>query len=126
MGSPISAKGGKVEIAGVEVEDVFSVSATRTNDGKEYRSSSTAGETKRLAGHNDGGVRVEFYNDEGTFSVPFVEGTIYAIEGFSDDSHSISGSYLCTSAEHNVAIGDGAIMGCAVQLDQDGAPTART
>ena len=126
MGSPISAKGGKLEVDSTELDDVFSVQITRTNDAQAYRSSSTDGETKRVAGHSDGGIRVEFYNNAGTLSVPLVEGTSYSIQGFSDDSHSITGTYFCTSVEHSVPIGDGSIVGCAAQLDQDGAPSART
>lgn len=127
MGTPIGSKGGKVEIASVELADVISFSYNRSANNPDYRSSSTDGQTQRVEGHQDSQLTLEWLPDAGTLESPALTvGTTYAMEGFTDDAHSVSGNFIVDSVDANVPIGDGGIVGNSAQLSQTSGPPTFT
>jgi len=124
---PIGAKGGKVEVDSVEMADVISVQVNRTSNNPDYRSSSTNGQTQRVAGHMDSALTIQWLPASGTLNPsPLVPGTTYAIEGFSDDGVSISGNYIVDSVDHDIPIGDGNLVGASAGLSQTSGPPTYT
>lgn len=124
MGSPISAKSGDASWDGTPVNDVISLQFTGTNATQPYNSSDTAGETKRVAGHNDSTLTLEYLPDAGTMVSVFTQGQIAALIGYSDqpNSKSITGSFIVDSVQMSVPIGDGSIVGDSVSLSQASGP----
>lgn len=125
MGTVLNAKGGKLEIGGVEVADIRNVSYSESSALAEYRSSSTNGRTGRTDGHHDGTLTFTHYPDGGTFSHTFTVGSSYTIEGFSATGKSISGTFRVESIEQDVPIEDGGNVGVTVtcQENASAAPT---
>ncbi len=118
---PKSAKGGKCSWLGVDVEHVHSVQMTETTVGEEFRTSSTAGETGRVAGHNDSNVTVELYNEGGEMAIPFRRGVTGALAGYTDTSHNLNGTFLVMSVATNITI-SGGLVGSSIALSQTTGP----
>ncbi len=123
---PIGAKGGKLEVDAVELADVISFSVNRSANNPDYRSSSTDGQTQRVEGHQDSQLTVEWLPAAGTLQPDLVPGTTYAIEGFTDDGHSVVGSYMVDSHDTDVPIGDGGLVGSSAQISQATGPPTYT
>ena len=124
MGTPISAKSGKLEIDAGEIADIRNISFVEENDAQVYSSSSTSGRKKRIAGVSDATGSFTLYPDAGAVALSFSVGDSVTVKGYTDGSAKyFEVAAVITNITLGVPIEEGGLVPFDVEFGGDGAPS---
>ena len=122
MTAPISAKAGALSIDTAVVSDVRNIRFEQRSDNKEYRSSSTAGFTKRIAGHKDYSLSFDVYAADGAIVFSKDEGDNIAVIATAVAGKTLTGNFIIDRISGIVDIEGGDLVGLSVECSGQGSP----
>ncbi len=126
MGAPKTGSDGKVKFGAgpTDIDDIKSWSLSRSVEAKPYNSSSTAGQTKRVAGNKDWSGSFELYMDAADMDPGFDEGDLVDLELHSDDGvHKYTGNALITDIGTEVEVEGADIESQTITFEGNGVLT---
>jgi hypothetical protein len=118
----ISGKNGKILANSVEIADVRDWTLNRSNEDKPYNSSSTAGETRRVAGNNDSSGSFNIYSEDGNIA-NIERGSVYTLHLYVNATQFYSVPAFIQSIEPTVSIESADLVGVSITFAQNGAIT---
>ena len=122
---PISGKDGSVEVDGSAVLESRKWTLKRTSDNKEYASTETGGNKKRVAGIKDWSGSIDCYAPEGA-DVTISEGQAITVTLKKDATHSYAGPAIVDDIDVETDIEGGELTGVSIAFSGNGALTTST